>query len=70
MRFTQGVCHRKGHIASLIGSGVEDQISEITIFKFLLHIPVAGYLNHSRKNKSAASTAPLPAKQDLELCQK
>ena len=44
----------KGDIAvrrgfSLIGSGVEDQISEITLFKFLLHIPVTRCLNHSRK---------------------
>ena len=29
---------------SLIGSGVEDQISEIKIFKVLLHIPVADVL--------------------------
>ena len=36
-------------IFSLIGSGVEDQISEIIIFKLLLHIPVALCLSHSRK---------------------
>ena len=34
---------------SLIGSGVEDQISEITIFKFLLHIPGALCLNHFKQ---------------------
>ena len=34
---------------SLIGLGVEDQISEIMILKFILHIPVARCLNHSRK---------------------
>ena len=44
----------KGNIAvrwvfSLIGSGVEEQISEITIFKYLLHIPVARCLIHSRR---------------------
>ena len=43
----------KGDIAvrrgfSLLGSGVEDQISEITTYKFLLHIPVAER-NPSRK---------------------
>ena len=33
---------------SLIGSAVDDQIFEIIIFIFLLHIPAARYLNHSR----------------------
>ena len=47
-------CSNKGDTAerrgvSLTGSSVEDQISEIIIFKFLLHIPVARCLNHSRK---------------------
>ena len=34
---------------SLTGSSVEDQISEIIIFTFLLHIQVARCLHHSRK---------------------
>ena len=32
-----------------IGSDVEDQISEITVFKFLLRITEAWCLNHSKK---------------------
>ena len=34
---------------SVIGSGVEDQISEIIIFTFLLHIPIARYMKLNRK---------------------
>ena len=33
----------------LIILGAEDQISEITILKIVLHFPVARCLNHSRK---------------------
>ena len=43
----EDVAVRRGF--SIIGSGVEDQISDITILNFLLHIPVARCLNHSRK---------------------
>ena len=38
---------------SLIGSGFEDQISEITIFKYVFHITEARYLNHNRKENYA-----------------
>ena len=39
------IAERRGF--SIRGSGVEDQISEITIFKLLLYILLAGRLNHS-----------------------
>ena len=39
---------------SLSGSVVEDQISEITILKFLIHVPAARCLNHSREKNYAS----------------
>ena len=44
--YNGGIAVRRGF--SLIGSCVEDLISEITMFIFLLHIPVVRWLNHNR----------------------